>query len=206
MLAQPRAVTHARGTLAAEKPLATSLGLGVAVFLVSEAFLFASLFIIYYYLRGNAHLHGGVLAHWPPEGVEVHLATAAVNTAILLTSSLTSYLAVLAIRQGNAAGLVTWLGGTMILGTGFLAIKAVEWATNTFRPWDHAYGSIYYTLTGLHALHVLIGLLILGALLIRSLGGRFSAKRHLAVELGALYWHFVDVVWIAVFTTIYLVR
>ncbi len=191
---------QAHSAIISEKPLATPMGLGMILFLISESFLFASLFIIYYYLRGYS------LPHWPPAGVEVHLNVSTINTFVLLSSSLTVYLAVRAARRGNTSRLAVWLASTMLLGSVFIAIKLYEWATNSFGPWDHAYGSIYYTLTGLHALHVLIGLGILSALLGRTLAGRFSAQRHSAVELGSLYWHFVDLVWIFVFSTIYLVR
>lgn len=191
---------HSKHTTVSQKPLATPVGLGVLWFLISEAFLFGSLFIIYYYLRAYT------LPHWPPEGVELHLTTALVNTAILLASSITFSLASRAIRLGSVSGLVSWLAVTLLLGATFLAIKMYEWSSNTFGPSDHAYGSIYYTLTGFHALHVLIGLLIIGALIVRGLGGRFSAKRYLAVEIGSMYWHFVDLVWLFVFSTIYLVR
>ncbi|MBI3964221.1 MAG: heme-copper oxidase subunit III [Chloroflexi bacterium] len=190
----------ARAHLAAtERPLQTPIGLGMVLFLISEAFLFGSLFIIYYYLRAYT-------ATWPPAGVEPHFETALANTVILLSSSATVSLAGRAIHKGSVAGLSGWLTVTIVLGTAFLAIKMYEWSSNAFGPADHAYGSIYYTLTGFHALHVLIGLGFLGALLMRTRAGRFSAQRFLAVELGALYWHFVDAVWVLVFATIYLVR
>lgn len=191
---------HAHEATAAQRPLATPLGLGMAIFLVSEAFLFGSLFIIYYYLRAYT------LPAWPPANVHLALGLVTANTVILLSSSVTMHLASTAIRRGSVLGLAGWLVVTIALGSTFLLITAWEWANATFRPWDHAYGSIFYTLTGFHGLHVLIGLGLLTALLVRTLRGHFSATRHLAVEIGGLYWHFVDVVWIAVYTTIFLVR
>jgi cytochrome c oxidase subunit 3 len=191
---------HARvEAVAAERPLASPVGLAVGLFLLSEAFLFGSLFIIYYYLRMHTH-------HWPPEGAEVHLVSGGINTGVLLLSSLTVSLAVGAIQRDRVQAAVAWLGATLGLGALFFGIKMFEWATNTFGPADHAYGSIYYTLTGFHALHVLVGLGIIGALLTRTLKGRFSSRRFLGMELGTLYWHFVDGVWLLVFATIYLVR
>jgi cytochrome c oxidase subunit III len=185
--------------VAAERPLETPIGLGVGLFLVSEAFLFGALFIIYYYLRAHTLI-------WPPAGIEPHLATALVNTVILLSSSVTVSRAGRAIRSGSASGMARWLTATLVLGGAFLALKMYEWASNVFGPADYAYGSIYYTLTGFHAVHVLVGLGILGALLVRTRAGLFSAHRHLAVELGSFYWHFVDGIWVLVFATIYVVR
>jgi heme/copper-type cytochrome/quinol oxidase subunit 3 len=192
-------VPAAARAVAVERPLETSIGLGVGLFLISEAFLFGTLFIIYYYLRAHA-------VEWPPLGIEPHLSTAAINTVILLSSSVTVSYAGRAIRGGSTTALARWLTATIVLGALFLVLKMYEWSTNVFAASDHAYGSIYYTLTGFHALHVLIGLLILGALLMRARARLFSRQRHLAVELGSLYWHFVDGVWLLVFATIYLVR
>ena len=190
-LRQPRSAD-----IAAERPLATPLGLGVALFLVSEAFLFGTLFIIYYYLRGQGHLA------WPPAGVELHLSSAVVNTLVLLSSSVAISLGARAIRRGRVRTLALSLGATIGLGVVFLAVKLSEWGSNSFSPASHAYGSIYYTLTGFHALHIVIGLIILTALLIRTLAGRVSAQRHLAVELGSLCWPSGAAVAILVFLTI----
>lgn len=81
-----------------------------------------------------------------------------------------------------------------------------EWDQESFRPWTDAYGSIFYTLTGFHALHVFGGALLMLALLTRSVRHRFSADNFVAVDVGSLYWHFVDFIWILVFTTIFIVR
>lgn len=191
---------HAHDAALSERPLASSAGLGMALFLVSEAFLFGSLFIIYYYLRANT------VGAWPPANVHLALGLVTVNTVLLLSSSVTMHAATAAIRRGRQGSLARWLLATIVLGAAFLGITAWEWTHATFRPWDHAYGSIFYTLTGFHALHVLIGLGVLAALLARATRGRFSAQRHLAVEVGGLYWHFVDGVWIAVYSTIFLIR
>lgn len=191
---------QARGAAIRERPLATPVGLGMVLFLVSEGFLFGALFIIYYYLRAYS------LPNWPPAGVELHLLIPTVNTFVLLASSLTFFLAIRSIRQGSPSALAGWLAGTAVLGVLFVGLKLYEWTSNTFGPWNHAYGSIYYTLTGFHAVHVLAGVGIVLALLVRALRGRFSATRHLAVEVGGLYWHFVDGVWLVVYSTIFLIR
>lgn len=193
-------MAQAQPTTIAERPFATPMGLGMVLFLVSETFLFGGLFIIYYYLRAKT------TTHWPPEGAEPHLLTSGFNTVVLLVSSLAMYRAIGAIRKGNARRLGAWLATTIGLGGLFLAVKLYEWLTNGFGPWDHAYGSIYYLLTGTHALHLALGMGLLGALLLRARARRFSATHHLAVEVGGLYWHFVDAIWLMVFTTLYLVR
>lgn len=183
-----------------ERPWQTNVYLGMVLFLFSEAFLFGALFWTYYYLRGR------LLPDWPPEGVHLGMALVSVNTAILLSSSATMHWATTAIRRGSRAGLVAGLAATFLLGATFLGITYWEWTQATFRPWSHAYGSVFFTLTGFHGAHVLGGLLILAVLLFRGLKGRFSQERHLAVEVGGLYWHFVDAVWIGVFTTLFVIR
>ncbi|MFQ5925284.1 MAG: heme-copper oxidase subunit III [Dehalococcoidia bacterium] len=183
-----------------ERPRQANIYLGMLLFLLSEAFLFGALFWSYFDLRGNN------FPHWPPEGVHLGLLLVSINTAILLASSGAMQWAIVAIRRGSRGGLIGGLLATMLLGSTFLVIKGWEWATVPFRPWSHAYGSIFYTMTGFHALHVLAGILILLALLLRARRHRFSAERHLAVEVGGLYWHFVDLVWLFVFTSIYLIQ
>ena len=190
---------QAERAAAAERPWQSAVYLGMLLFLVSEAFLFGSLFWIYYYLKDNTPI-------WPPAGVDFGRALAVVNTAILLASSGTMYLATRAIRRGSLEGLVAELTVTFLLGALFLFNTGWEWWHLEFRPWDHAYGSIFFTMTGFHGLHVFAGLLIMLALASRALRGRFSPQRHLAVEVGGLYWHFVDLVWLGVFSTLFIIR
>jgi len=173
--------------------------LGMVMFLVSEAFLFGSLFWTYYYLRVKT-------AVWLPEGVQIESTLATWNTLVLLSSSATAWFGVRSIRKGNEKGLAFGLAATAFLGVGFLGITFWEWANETFRPWTHAYGSIFYTLTGFHALHVLGGALLMLVLLRRTLRGRFSSGNCMAVEAGSLYWHFVDFIWLLVFGTLFIVR
>ena len=172
---------------------------GMVMFLISEAFLFGSLFWTYYYLRATTPV-------WPPAGVKPDLMLASINTILLLSSSAVIWWAVRSIRQGNQKALAASLMITMALGTIFLGITIFEWIQAPFRPWTHAYGSIFYTLTGFHALHVFCGILLMAALLTRTLKGRFSATNFKAVEIGSLYWHFVDLIWILVFVTVFIVK
>jgi cytochrome c oxidase subunit I+III len=175
------------------------LYLGMVFFLISETFLFGSLFWTYYYLRAKS-------AQWPPAGVSLDSQLAYVNTALLLTSSLAIWWAGRTIRKGGVRGLAAGLAVAIGLGIAFLGITGYEWSHETFRPWTQAYGSIFYTLTGFHALHVLAGVLLLLSLLGRTLRGRFSDRKYLAVEVGSLYWHFVDFIWLIVFATLFIVR
>ena len=172
---------------------------GMLVFLASEVFLFGSLFFTYYYLRMNNPV-------WPPAGVHLDTTLAVINTAILLSSSIVVWLAARFMRKGNISGMAAALLSTSVLGFAFLGITIWEWTHETFQPWTSAYGSIFYTMTGFHALHVLGGVLLMLALFIRARRGRYSAGNFTAVEVGSLYWHYVDVVWILVFTTLFLIR
>jgi cytochrome c oxidase subunit III len=173
--------------------------LGMVLFLISEAFLFGSLFWTYYYLRAENTV-------WPPAGVQLDLVLASVNTIILLSSSFTIWWAGRSIRRGRENGLALGLVITMILGIIFLGITIFEWTHEDFRPWTSAYGSIFYTLTGFHALHVFGGVMIMAALLARTLRHRFSSGSLVPIDVGSLYWHYVDIIWIIVFSTLFIVR
>ncbi|MDP2951921.1 MAG: cytochrome c oxidase subunit 3 [Chloroflexota bacterium] len=180
------------------KPGMANAYLGMLLFLVSEAFLFSALFVTYFYLRTYTPV-------WPPQGVHLEITLVSFNTLVLLVSSGTMQWAISAWRRGNQRVALAALLTTMLLGSTFLAIKGWEWYHEPFRPWDHAYGSIFYTLTGFHALHVLGGIFILGALLIRT--SRLRSLGHpLAVEMAGVYWHFVDMVWLFVFGSVFLLR
>jgi heme/copper-type cytochrome/quinol oxidase subunit 3 len=183
----------------AVKASRTPMYLGMILFIISEAFLFGSLFWTYYYLRTENPV-------WPPAGVQLDMALASVNTFILLSSSAVIWQAGRFIRKGNEKGLAGTLAVTLLLGITFLGITFFEWIHETFRPWTSAYGSIFYVLTGFHALHVFGGVMLMLALLGRTLRHRFSSGRFLAIEVGSLYWHFVDFIWIIVFTTLFIVR
>ena len=126
------------------------------------------------------------------------------NTVILLASSLTAWWGQSGIERGNRHRLLAGLGLTLVLGTVFVALQVMEWRDQPFSPSSDAYGSLYFTITGVHVTHVVVGLLMMIGLTIWSLQGRFTEPRHLHVLIGVVYWHFVDVVWLAVFSTFYL--
>jgi heme/copper-type cytochrome/quinol oxidase subunit 3 len=172
---------------------------GMLVFLASEVFLFGSLFFTYFYFKINTSV-------WPPAGVHLDNGLAIINTVILLSSSVIVWLASRLVRKGNISGLATTLLSTAIMGMAFLGITIWEWTHESFLPWNSAYDSIFFTMTGFHALHVLGGVLLMLALSTHAWRGIYSATSHTAIEVGSLYWHYVDFIWILVFTTLFLIR
>ena len=173
------------------------LQVGMVVWLASELMFFSGLFAAWFTLRANA-------AGWPPPGVHLSTARTGAATAVLLASSFTMHLAVAAARRDDRAGSVRWLGVTVAMGSLFLANQAWEYHTASFHISTDAYGSIFYLMTGFHGLHVIGGLVFL--LTIGGvIGGRSKAPAARTVEMAAYYWHFVDVVWVAMYTTIYLI-
>ncbi len=170
---------------------------GMLAVLVTEAALFAYLLFSYFYLATQS------TGAWPPEGPP-QIAIAATNTLILLASSACAIWAERGIRLGRKARLIGGLAGALGLGIVFAAIQCLEWRSRGFTLRTDAYGSLYFTITGFHMAHVVAGLLMLAALLAWSMLGYFDSRRHAAVSIGTLYWHFVDAVWIAVFAAIYL--
>ena len=174
--------------------------LGILLFIVSEAMLFGAFFAAYFFIRVVANE-----GPWPPEPYELPVAVAGVNTAILISSSFTIHWALEAIRRNNRQGLLLGLGITWLLGATFLFIQINEYIHIGFSARDGAFGSIFYGLTGLHGAHVFVGLMLLTFANIRAWRGHFGPepKKHLGVELPGIYWHFVDVMWIIVFTVVY---
>jgi cytochrome c oxidase subunit 3 len=175
--------------------------LGILLFIVSEVMLFGAFFASYFFLRVVANE-----GPWPPDEFELPVAVAGVNTAILVSSSFTIHWALESIRRGNRRGLILGLAATWLLGGTFLFIQMNEYIHIGFSARDTSFGTIFYGLTGLHGAHVFVGLLLLTFANIRAWRGHFgpAAKDHLGVEVPGIYWHFVDVMWIIVFTTVYI--
>jgi cytochrome c oxidase subunit 3 len=171
--------------------------LGMMLFIISEVMVFGAFFTAYFFIRV---VNGDP---WPAKGTELPVAVAGVNTAILLSSSLTLHWAQTSIKNGNRFGLRAGMLSTFLLGCTFLFIQINEYAHIGFAPHDHAQGSIFYGLTGLHGAHVFIGLTLLAMVTVRAFRGHFSPEQHRGVEVPGIYWHFVDVMWIIVYTTIY---
>jgi cytochrome c oxidase subunit 3 len=173
--------------------------LGMLLFIISEVMVFGAFFTAYFFIR----VVNGV--DWPAEGNELPKAIAGVNTAILISSSFTMHWALEAAKAGNRFGLQAGMLTTFLLGTTFLFIQINEYVHIGFSPQDHAQGTIFYGLTGLHGAHVFIGLTLLLFTTIRAFRGHFTPTEHRGVEVPGVYWHFVDVMWIVVFTTVYII-
>ena len=177
--------------------------LGMLLFIASEVMFFGGLFAAYFNSRAA---HQGVWG--PPEGaapLEI-LPIALPITIILLSSSFTMQFAVWAIRRGDQRALKRWIGLTLALGVAFLLGQLYDYSQLGFGIGDGIFCTSFYTLTGFHGAHVFGGAVGLTILLARSVQGQFSARNHIAVEAISMYWHFVDVVWIALFTTLYFLR
>jgi heme/copper-type cytochrome/quinol oxidase subunit 3 len=172
---------------------------GMACLIATEAILFVYLIFSYAYLGSQQS------GPWPPSGPP-SLKLALPNTVILLASSFLLGFGLRNFRRNRDRWrLALVLAGTIVLGSIFVTIQGFEWAAKPLTLTTNAYSSAYFVLTGVHMAHVVVGLLMLLVLLIWTLQGRFGGAHHEHLPLGALYWHFVDVVWIAVFTTAYLV-
>jgi cytochrome c oxidase subunit 3 len=172
----------------------------VILFVSSEAFFFGALFTTYFFLRARLPDWEPVFGEKPSwEGLPL------LNTVLLVASSFTMQFAVNAIKKGDRAGLRNWLIPTIVLGVLFLAGQAYEYTRLGFLPRDGIFAGVFFTLTGFHGAHVTGGVIFNTIVFYRTLKGQFTARRHLAVEAASIYWHFVDVVWIGLFLTIYIV-
>lgn len=179
---------------------------GMIFFISSEALIFANLIAAYLYLEiRNINVAG--FAFRLPTGDHLDWYYPLFNTVILLASSFPVHMAGSGIARGNQRNLKIGLAGTILLGLIFLGGQIYEYFTlfgEGFTPQYKVFGSAFFTLTGFHGLHVSIGILFLLICLLRSLRGDFTAKKHFAVEAAEMYWHFVDGVWIVVFSVVYL--
>ncbi|HZR91130.1 MAG TPA: cytochrome c oxidase subunit 3 [Gaiellaceae bacterium] len=172
--------------------------LGMLLFIGSEIMLFGSFFTAYFFVRVVNH------DPWPAKGDHLPVFVAGINTAILVTSSVTMHWALTSIKRGNRAGLRAGLALTFLMGLTFLLTQITEYARIGFAPHDNAFATIFFSLTGLHGAHVFVGLTLLLFATIRAFRGHFSPEHHHGVEIPGIYWHFVDVMWIVVYTTVYI--
>jgi cytochrome c oxidase subunit 3 len=172
--------------------------LGMFLFIASEIMLFGSFFTAYFFVRVvNGY-------SWPAHGDHLPVFVAGLNSAILLTSSATMHWALQSIKRGNRVGLQAGLVMTFLMGATFLGTQIAEYARIGFAPRDNAFATIFFCLTGLHGAHVFVGLTLLLFATIRAFRGHFTAEHHHGVEIPGIYWHFVDVMWIVVYTTVYI--
>jgi len=172
------------------------------LFLASECLLFGSLIGAYLLYRGQS-----VVGPYPEELFDIPFTS--VSAFVLLMSSVTMVLALAAIQRGDQRGLRIWLLGTALLGLLFLSGQAFEFTEfnrEGLSLSSNLFGTTFYVLTGFHGAHVTVGVLILLSLLVMSFRGRLTQRQSLNVELAGLYWHFVDVVWIVIFTLVYLIQ
>jgi cytochrome c oxidase subunit 3 len=172
--------------------------LGMLLFIMSEVMIFGAFFTAYFFIRIVSH------NTWPARGTSVPEAVAGVNTAILLSSSFTIHWALSSIRRGNRFGLKAGMVATFLLGLTFLTVQINEYIHLGWAPQDSAQATVFYSLTGLHGAHVFIGLCLLAIVTIRSFRGHYSPERHQGMEVPGIYWHFVDAMWIIVYTTVYI--
>ena len=173
--------------------------LGILLFIISEAMLFGSFFTAYFFIRVVQDT-----SPWPPAPFSFPVAVAGMNTVILLTSSGTMHYALHSIKRGNRLGLQVGLLVTFLMGATFLGTQINEYFKAGFAIHDGAFASVFYGLTGLHGAHVFVGLTLLAIANMRTLRGHFTPEAHMGVECTGIYWHFVDVMWIIVYTTVYL--
>jgi cytochrome c oxidase subunit 3 len=173
--------------------------LGMLLFIISEVMVFGAFFTAYFFIRVVAEGH----TWFPIDGKALPVAVAGVNTAILVSSSLTLHWAQTSIKNGNRFGLQAGMTATFLLGLTFLFVQINEYVHIGFAPQDNAQATVFFSLTGLHGAHVTIGLILLGMVTVRSFRGHFSPEHHHGVEIPGIYWHFVDVMWIVVYTAIY---
>ena len=175
--------------------------LGMIIALGAWAMMFGALFFMYAGMRSHALM-------WPPPGVpRLPIALPAVNTVVLLASSGAIALGVRALRQGQRRALSACLAVAAMLGATFLVLQVVVWRdvwAAGLQPSTGAYGSVFYGLTALHAVHVAAGLLVILLVLVRSLLGKYTEHSVMKVRLPAMFWHFVDAVWVLMFVSLYL--
>ncbi|HET8978502.1 MAG TPA: heme-copper oxidase subunit III [Solirubrobacteraceae bacterium] len=173
--------------------------LGMMLFIISEVMIFGAFFTAYFFIRVVNH------NPWPAPGTSLPEATTGINTAILISSSLTLHWALTSIKRGNRFGLKAGMTATFLLGLSFLTIQIIEYIHIGFAPRYAAQSSVFYALTGLHGCHVIIGLMLLLMVTIRAFRGHYSPESHQGMEVPGIYWHFVDVMWIIVYTTVYVI-
>jgi len=167
------------------------------VLVLNEAVIFASLIAAYLYIRFNSPA-------WPQDGLaRPELIRPIIMTVLLVAASVFMFLAERGIRSGSQGQLRLWLLIAALLAIAFLGFQYYEYTHEDFLPSTNAYGSLFYAITGLHGFHVFVAILLNIFIQVRAWMGRFSSRRFQAVQNISLYWHFVDTVWLVIFTTLY---
>jgi cytochrome c oxidase subunit III len=206
------AAMHGYGSEPVEYSLTDTLGkLGMWIFLAGDAMGFGALIVGYGALRYFS-------TNWPQPSQVLGIPLTAFMTFVLICSSVTMVNALSAIQRGDQAGLRKFLAFTILGGLVFLSLQAYEWThlifgegmsirfpPHNFPQATTLFGATFFILTGFHGMHVTGGVIYLLSLLIRSLRGAYSAEYAYPIEIAGLYWHFVDLVWILIFTFVYLI-
>lgn len=171
---------------------------GLLTFLFSESLMFGGFFATYLFFRGTTEV-------WPPEGTEVELYLPTINTIILVASSLVIHLGDMAIKRNNVWGMRIAYVITAIMGAVFLVGQVYEYMNLGYGLTTNVFANCFYIMTGFHGLHVFVGLLLILGVVWRSRRpGHYSATKHTGIEMAEIYWHFVDIIWIVLFTLVYI--
>jgi cytochrome c oxidase subunit 3 len=162
--------------------------------------MFGGFFATYLFFKGTT-------AVWPPEGTEVELFIPAINTIILVSSSFVIHFGDMAIKRNSVGWMRFWYFITAIMGAVFLAGQVYEYMNLGYGFTTNVFSNCFYLMTGFHGLHVFVGLLLILGVLWRSFRrGHYSATKHTGIEMAEIYWHFVDIIWIILFTLVYLLN
>jgi cytochrome c oxidase subunit III len=175
------------------------LAVGTTVWLASELMFFGGLFATYFTIRAADPV-------WPPAGVKLDTLQAGLFTVALVASSGTMQLAERALGRGQRSLARRWIVLTLVLGAVFIANQGYEWTHVPFSASSHAYGSLFFLMTGFHGLHVIGGLLAMLAVLLRMSGPQADPGEGPVLEVVTYYWHFVDGVWLALYATLFLLK
>jgi cytochrome c oxidase subunit 3 len=172
---------------------------GVLLFLVSDLMIFGGLIATYFTLRAQA-------TAWPPVDVRIDTNEGLIGTAVLALSSLTMIFTTYYLARNAFITARFWLGTTMLLGSAFVLLTLHGWSEQSFTIASHAYGSVYYVLTGFHVLHVSIGVLLLLILFGNMQKAAFERDERAGAEAVSFFWHFVFIIWLLVWGSIYVLR
>ena len=175
---------------------------GMVLFIASEIMLFGGLFACYFYVRNQAD-------SWPPGDIEetVGKGLGAVLTVFLVSSSVAAHFGILGLKRGNRTQFKIGIAMAIVLGSIFIGGQIYEWLhlmDEGLEASSGTYGATFFLITGFHGSHVIVGLLMLGVVLLRATWNDFTPTRHLFADAAVLYWHFVDVIWVFVFSILYL--
>ena len=180
------------------------LAIGVMIWLGSELMFFSGLFAAFFTIRANT------VGPWPPAGTELDVVRAGIFTLVLVSSSFTMQKAVWDQERGDRSKAKLWVVATIVLGALFVANQFYEWVSLSHDPATNpthtAYGSLFYIMSGLHGLHVTLGLVAMGFLLVRLKGPKGDPGETPVFQGVSYYWHFVDVVWVGLYACLFLLK